>query len=167
MVAIAKEKSAKASFGRLWREVRDDLTAHRWLLFTSIFTLVAQVGFQLLIPWPIKLVFDEVLLDPARQLTIGATSIGTSWSIMLLSFLVVLASALRSLSSYVCKLSLASLSAKLLKGLREKLYYALKRDSSGRHHEGDLAIRLTTDVERLRNAMIHVLLMVFVRRRAQ
>jgi ATP-binding cassette subfamily B protein len=146
----------------LWRVVRHcwpDIRPQWPLLLVSGMALLAEVGLRVLEPWPLKVIFDYVLipaqsgrvslpwleaLDPVLLLTIAAVSI-------------VGITGLRSLAAYWSTVSLAIVGSRVMMRVRDRIYRHLQRLSLGYHHQarsGDLIIRVSSDANRLQEILL-------------
>lgn len=129
---------------------------HQWpLLFVASIALMAEVGLRVLEPWPLKIVFDYVLipvkesgmtthLDPVLVLTLAALSI-------------VAVTGLRALASYWSTVSLAILGSRVMAQVRNRLYRHLQRLSLDYHSKarsGDLIVRVSSDANRLQEILL-------------
>ena len=120
---MKRQKSLKAVLPSLWR-----ILQHFWpqirkqwplLLLAAAATLV-EIGARLLEPWPLKYIFDNVLVDEL------ATSPGTQhrYHLQLLSVLalaVVAISALRATAGYASRVAMALAATKIMTSVRGNL----------------------------------------------
>jgi len=126
----------------------------------SLFAILAEVGLQLLEPWPLKFIFDRVLvpeLDANSVHLVLGREIEPLLLLIGLSLAIVSIAVLRALATYVSKLSMAMVAAKILSEIRGQLYAHLQRLSLSFHYQykrGDLISRVTGDIENIRNGTI-------------
>src|SRR5262249_11773295 len=115
---------------------------------------------RLLEPWPIKLIFDNVLLD--RRLSPFLASIlphGAKNQILLLNLLVaaiITIAVIQGLLYFCQQLLLAKAGQQTVAALRLELYSHMQRLSFSFHDRrrtGDLLVRLTTDIRTLREIL--------------
>ncbi|MEM9976632.1 MAG: ABC transporter transmembrane domain-containing protein, partial [Cyanobacteria bacterium P01_D01_bin.2] len=145
----------------LWRVMRAfwPYVQQQWsLLLVSGIALVAEVGLRVLEPWPLKIIFDYVLipvkdtgittpidhLDPVMLLTVAALSI-------------VGVTGLRAIASYWSTVSLAILGSRVMAQVRNRLYRHLQRLSLDYHSKarsGDLIVRVSSDASRLQEILL-------------
>ena len=150
---MARPLTIRQSLPRLWRIARHfwPHLGKQWLLVVSALgALFAQVGLQLLEPWPLKFVFDRVItppkggsgiplldaLDPLVVLTLAAIGL-------------VAVTGLRALASYACTVGFALVGNRVLTDVRSALYRHLQYLSlsfHARQKSGELALRVTSDV---------------------
>ncbi|MEA5600339.1 ABC transporter ATP-binding protein [Nostoc sp. UHCC 0252] len=128
------------------------------LLLISAIALIADVGLRVLEPWPLKFVFDYVLirgdqptniplidrLEPVTLLTVSAVT-------------VLVITGLRALAAYWSTVGLATVGSRVMTEVRNHLYCHLQDLSLSYHtkaRSGDLIIRVSSDASRLQEIMI-------------
>ncbi|OCQ92676.1 protein tyrosine phosphatase [Nostoc sp. MBR 210] len=137
-----------------WRDIRP----HYGLLLISAIALVADVGLRVLEPWPLKFVFDYVLLRGDKLNTLPV--IASLEPITLLTFsavAVLIITGLRALAAYGSTVGLATVSSRVMAKVRNRLYCHLQDLSLAYHtkaRSGDLIIRVSSDASRLQEIMI-------------
>ncbi len=161
------EKALKQVLPGVWRilvKFSPYISKQRYLLAGSFFALLADTALRLLQPWPLKFIFDRVLIANAR---IEAVSVGPAgWEIALpptvllalLATSVVAIAAASALMGYLSKFGMALAAVRVLAEVRGQLFGRLQRLSLAfhqQHKSGDLITRITADIERLRNATIN------------
>ena len=164
---MKRKQSLSAVLPSLWRILR-----HFWpyirkqrsmLLLAAIATFV-EIGARLLEPWPLKYIFDRVLVE---ELIVGQGG-ERHYHWQLLSFLalaVVAISGLRAAAGYASRVSMALAATKIMTRVRGDLYSHLQRLSLTFHNKaktGDLITRVTGDIERLREVTVIALLPLIV-----
>lgn len=141
-------------FGRyFWPLIRP-----QWPLLTvSGLALVADVGLRVLEPWPMKVIFDYVLV-PARS---DSPAPLADWDPALLLGMAVVAivalTGLRALATYWNTVGLAIASGRVMTQVRNQLYRHLQRLSLGYHNQarsGDLIVRVSGDASRMQEVLI-------------
>ncbi len=128
------------------------------LLLISAIALIADVGLRVLEPWPLKFVFDYVLIrsNPATNIPI----IDRLEPVTLLTFsavAVLLITGLRALAAYWSTVGLATVGSRVMAEVRNHLYRHLQDLSLGYHtkaRSGDLIVRVSSDASRLQEIMI-------------
>ncbi len=133
----------------------------QWPLLTiSGLALLLDVALRVLEPWPMKVIFDYVLvpgqgnraprlapltaLDPAVLLTAAVVAMVTL-------------TGLRAVATYWNVVSLAIASSRVMTQVRNQLYRHLQRLSLGYHsraRSGDLIVRVSGDASRLQEVLI-------------
>jgi len=150
-------------FRRLGPHLRPHLRPERGTLLVGLLALLAEVGFRLLEPWPLKYVIDGV---------IGATGAGAGTAPTdNLTLLLVAASAglfaitlLRAGASYLSTLAFALAGSRVLSKVRADLFAHLQRLPMAYHDRartGDLVTRVTADVGRLKEVAVTAALPLF------
>ncbi|MGH9426239.1 MAG: ABC transporter ATP-binding protein, partial [Terriglobia bacterium] len=131
--------------------------------------LVAVIGVaitDILEPWPLKLVFDQVLRAKPMPAWLAATAskmLGDD-KLKLLNFAalaVVAIALLGAISSYTEKYLMTNVGQWVLHDLRRTLYYHVQRLSLSYHDEkrtGDLISRITSDIDAIQNLIASALL---------
>jgi ATP-binding cassette subfamily B protein len=148
---------------RICRRFRPEIARHRRLIAGSTGALVAEMALRLLEPWPLKLVFDQVLtpshrprlslplvdrLDPATLVTVSAVA-------------VVVFVGLRALATYAHTVGFALVGNRVLTEVRTTLYRHLQLLSLSYHNKartGDLVVRVIGDVGVLQDVFITALI---------
>ena len=156
---MKKQRSLKKALpilGTILRRFAPYLKQQKPLISLAGLAIIADVGFRVLEPLPLKWVFDYVLnqqpvpieafakLSPLWLLTISA------WSILGLT-------ALRALATYTSTVSLAVVGSRVMTQVRERLYCHLQRLDLAYHSKaksGDLIIRVSSDASRLQEILV-------------
>ncbi len=160
---MSRPKSLKQSLPGLRRTL-----AYFWpyvgkekkLLFISSFAMIFEVGFKLLEPWPLKFIFDRVIVDSANSWQTGFVFIDNldSQTLLIASAVVlVLATSLRALSAYHKTIGFALIGNRVLTEIRGKLYNHLQRLSLNFHHkskDGDVVVRMISDIGMLKEVAV-------------
>ena len=115
---------------------------------------------QLLRPWPIKLIFDLILVPQTKAGSLGQLPLlGSSPGVLLAAIVlsILLIAVLAGLFRYGQKYNTSSVGQKVVSSIRRQLYRHIQRLSRSFHdvhHSGDLMTRLTGDIRMLRNLMV-------------
>jgi ATP-binding cassette subfamily B protein len=147
---------------KLWRYFLPQIAPHWRMLAGAIACGLGAVGMQLLRPWPLKLVFDRILLptaggSPEASFFDGLSSDGLL-AVLCAGLLGI--ALLWGLLSYGQIFLTARAGQGLVFGLRERAHAHLQRLSLGFHQrrrKGDLLMRLTGDINVLRDMMVDAL----------
>ena len=148
---------------KFWPEIRK----RRFLIAGSFLALLLKTGLQLLEPWPLKFIFDGVLLPQVNADSSDLAIASGLNPLVLLTFLalaIVAIAVLRSLASYLSTYGMAIAAIQIWAEVRANLYSHLQRLSLSFHDQfetGDLISRVTSDIERLRSTTIKVALPLF------
>ena len=152
----------------LWRMVRHFrpyLHKNRYLIGGSTVAVFAEVGLRLLEPWPLKFIFDAVLVPQAAQ---GASS-GLGWfdGMDRMTVLIICAAAvfvitcLRAVAEYANTVGFALVGNRVLTEVRGDLYRHLQCLSLSYHTKargGDLIVRIIGDIGMLKDIAVTALL---------
>ena len=145
---------------RFWPQIRQQ----KFLLIVSFFALLAETAFKVMEPWPIKFIFDHIILTGFQVSPTGISLIeGLSpmGLLTLLVLLMVMIVSLRGTASYFSTVSLAIATSRLMSEARSNLYSHLQRLSLAFHYQaknGDLIARVTSDIEKLQEVSVAALL---------
>src|SRR5690349_22392509 len=103
---MAQPQTFKQSLPGLWRVLRHfwpQTLKHRWLIAGSTLALLSEVGFRLLEPWPLKVVFDRVInkMHGAHGYKVSFFDIFHPLTLLaIMASLTVLLTALRAMAGY-------------------------------------------------------------------
>jgi ATP-binding cassette subfamily B protein len=163
LIKRKRPKTAKAAvvgwrriLTRFWPEVRQE----KFLLMLAWVGLLGEILAQLLEPWPLKLIFDHIIVPDATTLPLPIPFLNDLPELALLTVLtvaIVLATALKAGASYMSLVSLSIASSRIIAQIRAKLYGHLQRLSLSFHSKarnGDLITRIINDIDRLREVTI-------------
>jgi ABC-type multidrug transport system fused ATPase/permease subunit len=138
------------------------LRPHKRALTTAFFCMACAAAMELLRPWPLKVVFDAILL-PGAQLSPAlahfkdiAGSDGVLLALCALSILTI--TALTGLFGFGQAFLVSSVGQKVIAAIRLQLYSHIQRLSHSFHDEknsGDLLERLTGDVRTMRVFLVN------------
>mgnify|MGYP005840873841 CR=1 FL=1 len=144
---------------RVARYFRRDIQTQAPLLTLSGLALLADVALRVLEPWPLKIIFDDVLI-PAHS----GTTPGPAWAVQdpvaVLTVAVVSIlglSGLRAFAAYWSTVGLAIASSRVMTQVRNHLYRHLQRLSLNYHTQarsGDLIVRVSGDASRLQEVLV-------------
>ncbi|NNE46071.1 MAG: ABC transporter ATP-binding protein, partial [Rhodothermales bacterium] len=151
---MSRPVSVRQSIPSLFRTIRHFwpyMSQHRMLIAGSMTALLAGVALRALEPWPIKIVFDEVLGMGSGS---GATTDLSPLSLLALAggALVVILT-LRAITTYANKVGFALIGNRALTQIRADLYEHIQCLSLSFHtsaRRGDLIVRMTGDIGRLK-----------------
>ncbi|MGR3277341.1 ABC transporter ATP-binding protein [Acaryochloris marina NIES-2412] len=142
---------------QFWPQVYQEKT----LLSVAIVGLVIEVFARLLSPWPLKLIFDYVLLPNAHSADLDIPFLRDATPavlIMILTLSIIGVAALSAMSAYISLVSLSIAASRIISDIRSQLYCHLQRLSLAFHYQarsGDLLTRITSDIDRLRDVIIN------------
>jgi ATP-binding cassette subfamily B protein len=154
MNRTAPIQQAIPGLGRVVRYFWPDIRPQWPLLVISGIALLAEVGLRVLEPWPLKVIFDYVLI-PAQSGRVSLPALATLNPTLLLTIAavsIVAITGLRAIAAYWSTVSLAIVGSRVMMRVRDRIYRHLQRLSLGYHHQarsGDLIIRVSSDASRL------------------
>jgi ATP-binding cassette subfamily B protein len=148
---------------RLYRAFAPLYRAHAGALAWAFTGLVLSTGTTLLLPWPLKLVLDHVVLGralPARLEPFARWAQGDPRALLLGLALGYLAlRLLDSLLTYVHRVGLMLVAQQMATAIRDRVFARLQRLSLSFHDRargGDLILRVMSDVSDLKIVLIEV-----------
>ncbi len=151
------------SLGRIVRQFMPYIRKQRLLIAGGMLALVAEVFFRLLEPWPLKFIFDYVILSEGAANTAGASgypAIDALAPMTLLTYCVlavVLFAGLRALTAYASTIGFAVTGNRVLTEVRNVVYRHLQYLSLSFHtraRAGDLTVRVISDVGMLKEVVV-------------
>lgn len=131
-----------------------------WIILGACLALVAEIGLRLLEPWPLKIVFDYVLLPNARTTAVSLPWIGPVGRMELLvaaGLAIVLVIGARALASFVQTIAFALAGNRACSVMRDDLFrrlQALPLAYHTRQRTGDLLLRVIGDAGMLRDIIV-------------
>lgn len=160
---MARPKNLKViipGIGRILQKFAPQIRKQRALLALSFIALLAETIMRILEPWPLKFIFDEVILPRFADGRPGVSAFADMQPMGLLGWLcvaLVVIAFLRGATAYASTVGLAIAATRVMTDIRSNLYCHLQRLSLSFHNRaksGDLITRVTYDVERLREATV-------------
>lgn len=155
----SKEKELKAVIPGVWRILQrfwPYIRKRRVLIAGSFLALLFETGLRLLEPWPLKFVFDRILVPETHPSFLGFLGGNKVEPMMLLTFLavaIVVISGLGNIAAYLSTYGMSLAAVQVLSEVRGNLFSHLQRLSLSFHHKyksGDLISRVTADIEKMR-----------------
>ena len=153
---------APGSIRRIFRHFGPHLRPYRAKLAAAALFMIGATTMELLRPWPLKLIFDGILLPTAsaRELLAHVPALAAHPERLLIAIaLAVLAIAIAGgLFRYGQAYLTASAGQKVIAAIRVQLYSHIQRLSQSFHDtksSGDLMTRLTGDINLMRDLMVN------------
>lgn len=137
---------------RFWPYLRQEKS---WLGL-ALLGITGDVVLRILEPWPLKFIFDQVLIDNQSSLPIFA-SISPLGVLTLCALAIIGITGLRAFAAYWSTITLATVGSRVMIQVREQLYRHLQRLSLTYHNQarsGDLIVRVSSDASRLQEILI-------------
>jgi ATP-binding cassette subfamily B protein len=150
-----------AGYRKVIRTFAPDLLRHWRVLSLAVLGMILSVASDLAKPWPLKLVFDYVLLDhplPARVAWL-AKLVGSQPVQLLLPIcaMIVGVAIANAFFSYMNKYLMSVAGETMVVEVRERIFVhlqALSLSFHDRSRSGDLVVRLTSDINKLKKLFI-------------
>ncbi|NWF61635.1 MAG: ABC transporter ATP-binding protein [Fischerella sp.] len=153
-------RAALPGIVRILRQFSPQIQKQKFLLIVSFAALMAEIFLHLLEPWPLKFIFDYILLPGFRTKPFGIPFIDGLSPFALLTALtvgLVAIAALRATAAYFSVVGMSLAATNVLTEIRADLYSHLQRLSLSFHHKaksGDLITRVTSDIDRMREVTV-------------
>lgn len=147
---------------KLYGQLKHHVKPLRWLMAAAGISMIGVTTIELLKPWPIKVIFDGILMPNHKrgwlldQLTLLSLS-PESLLVMMVAAVFVLA-VIGGLFGYGQSYFLAVAGQRVMSSIRMELYGHIQRLSQNFHDErttGDLMTRLTQDVQMMREFLVN------------
>ena len=164
---MAQPRDFKQSIPGLWRVLCHfwpQTAKHRWLIAGSWLALLAEVGFRLLEPWPLKVVFDRVInkMHGAHGYKVTFFDIFEPMTLLVsMAVITVALTAFRALAGYWTTVGFAKIGNRVLAQVRLQLYRHIQYLSLSFHtraRTGDLVVRVISDVGLLQDVVVTAVL---------
>jgi ATP-binding cassette subfamily B protein len=162
-MAKSKPQSLSAalpSLVKMLQQFAPFLKPQRRLIGTAFVALLAETAMRLLEPWPLKLMFDRIILPGFQVDTAGIQAlVGLPPMVVLtlLAIALVLIATLRGAFAYCSAVNMAVAATYVMTAIRSDLYSHIQRLSLSFHNQtksGDMITRVTYDIERLREVTV-------------
>jgi ATP-binding cassette subfamily B protein len=146
--------------GRFLQQFAPQIWNQKKLLFASFLALLAEIVLHLLEPFPLKFIFDYILVPsthPKHPQLPGLTTLHPQILLILLTIGLVVIAASRAAAAYFSVVGMSLAATNFLTGVRGKLYSHIQRLPLSFHQQvksGDLITRVTSDIERLREVTV-------------
>lgn len=134
---------------------------YRGLMAGSMFALLAQVALRILEPWPLKFIFDRVLVPQQAPEVVAPNAMDPLTVLTLSAVALVIITGLRAFVSYLSTVGFAIIGNRVLTEVREDLYRHLQNLSLSFHNRsrgGDLTVRVISDVGMLKEVTVTALM---------
>jgi ATP-binding cassette subfamily B protein/subfamily B ATP-binding cassette protein MsbA len=143
---------------RFQRIVRAHLTEVKWQIALAALCMLGFTLTELLSPWPLKIIFDHVLLGRELPRSLawlrGLMAEGARTAVLVISLSIILLAGFRGLFSYFQLFITSRLGYQFVYRLRRELFAHLQRLSLSYHNRarsGELLTRITSDTTTLRD----------------
>ncbi|MDY6900027.1 MAG: ABC transporter ATP-binding protein [Cyanobacteriota bacterium] len=157
-------KAALPGISEILRRFAPQIRQQQSLLIVSFLGLMTEIVLHLLQPWPLKLIFDYILV-PDFKTKISELPLLSGFSpvtlVTIFSFGLIAIVALRSFAAYFSVYGMALAASNVLTEVRTELYSHIQRLSLSFHNKaktGDLITRVTSDIDKIREVTVMALL---------
>ncbi|NJR16675.1 MAG: ABC transporter ATP-binding protein [Calothrix sp. CSU_2_0] len=157
-------KNALPVMVRIWQRFSPQIQQQNKLLITSFIALIAEIFLHLLEPWPLKFIFDYILVPNFKEkiseipLFQGLDPFSL---VAVLAIALIVITALRAFAAYFSIYGMSLAASNILTEIRAELYSHIQNLSLSFHHQvktGDLITRVTSDISKLREVTVMSLL---------
>ena len=164
---MAKAASLHKLAPSLWRLMRHFwpyVRRHKLIMFGAMSALFFEVAMRILEPWPLKIIFDYLIL-PKEQTAAGGSAMwhGMSPETILIATVVsvVIIAGLRAVAAYINVVGFALIGNRVLTEVRNDVYRHVQTLSLSFHHQartGDLTVRVISDIGLLQEIVVTAML---------
>ncbi|HSB30561.1 MAG TPA: ABC transporter ATP-binding protein [Candidatus Sulfobium mesophilum] len=139
---------------RIYRIFAPNLRGHCKQFVLAYLALFVAMVMNLLKPWPLKLIFDHILLNKPmpRQITFLNSIVGQDKLILLIILCLGIVGIyfLESLFTFTRKYFMANAGERTVNDIRQQVYGHLQMLESGTGRSADFVVRLTSDIDSLK-----------------
>lgn len=153
-------RSAASVIRQVFQRFSPQIRSQKGLLSISFAALLTEILLHLLEPFPLKFIFDYILLPVDRPKHPDLALFATQNTTLLLTGLtlgLVAIAALRATAAYFSVVGMSLAATNVLTEVRRELYSHIQRLSLSFHQQsksGDLLTRVTSDIERMREVTV-------------
>lgn len=152
-------QAALPSIRRIGQRFSPQIRKQGVLLTFSTIGLFVEVLARLLEPWPLKLIFDNIIVPGASATPRSVPFSQLDPAVLLLGSAVAIigVAALQAGAAYVSLVGMSLAASRIVTEIRADLYAHLQRLSLSFHYKaksGDLITRITSDIDRLRDVTV-------------
>lgn len=145
---------------RFQRIVRAHLAEVKWRIGLAGLCMLGFTLTELLAPWPLKVIFDHLLLErelpPSLHALTGLLNQGRTTAVIVISFSIMLIAAGRSVFSYFQLYLTSRIGYQLVYRLRREMFAHLQRLTLSFHNRarsGELLTKITSDTTTLKDVL--------------
>lgn len=152
-------QAALPSIRRIGQRFSPQIRKQGVLLTFSTIGLFVEVLARLLEPWPLKLIFDNIIVPGASATPRSVPFSQLDPAVLLLGSAVAIigVAALQAGAAYISLVGMSLAASRIVTEIRADLYAHLQRLSLSFHYKaksGDLITRITSDIDRLRDVTV-------------
>lgn len=152
-------QAALPSIRRIGQRFSPQIRKQGVLLTFSTIGLFVEVLARLLEPWPLKLIFDNIIVPGASATPRSVPFSQLDPAVLLLGSAIAIigVAALQAGAAYISLVGMSLAASRIVTEIRADLYAHLQRLSLSFHYKaksGDLITRITSDIDRLRDVTV-------------
>lgn len=153
-------KAALPGLQRIVQRFQPQIRKQGILLTISTVGLFVEVFARLLEPWPLKLIFDYLLLPNPNVAPLSIPFLDTtnaSTMLVITALAIIGVAGLQAIAAYISLVGMSLAASRIITEVRADLYAHLQRLSLSFHYKaksGDLLTRITSDIDRLRDVTV-------------
>lgn len=163
-MAAKRDQIDTAIVRRLFAKMHPHLTPFRGTLVLASFAMIGATAMEILRPWPMKIIFDGLLIpsespDAITQAAIEVTG-GGDWLLGVASLSILAMAVVGGALAFAQSYLIASVGQKVVAKVRLDLYRHIQRLSHSFHDQaslGDILSRLTGDVRMMRDLLVNAI----------
>ncbi|MBW4477548.1 MAG: ABC transporter ATP-binding protein/permease [Tolypothrix brevis GSE-NOS-MK-07-07A] len=161
---VQNAKNTLPGINRILRRFSPQIKQQKSLIITSFVALIAEIFLHLLEPWPLKFIFDYILVPNFKNKVSEfpfLSGISPFNLVTILAIALVCIAALRAFSAYFSVYGMSLAASNILTEIRSELYSHIQNLSLSFHYKnksGDLITRVTSDIGKLREATVMAIL---------
>ncbi len=154
------------SLGKILRRLWPEIVKQKANILVAIIALLLEIMARLMDPWPLKFIFDTILLVEAQKISSGEPI--QDYHILSLTLFTLSILGIRGLgagATYFSRVTMATAATQIMTRVRGQLYDHIQNLSLSFHTQaksGDLITRVTYDIERLREVTVVAVLPLLV-----
>lgn len=154
------------SLGKILRRFWPEILQQKGEIGIAVVALLLEIAARLMDPWPLKFIFDTILIVETQKLSRGEPI--QDYHILSLTLFTLSILGIRGLgaaATYISRVSMAVAATQIMTRIRGQLYDHIQNLSLSFHtraKSGDLITRVTYDIERLREVTVVAVLPLLV-----
>ena len=154
------------SLGKILRRLWPEIVKQKVSILVAIIAMLLEIMARLMDPWPLKFIFDTILLVETQKLSSGEPI--QNYHILSLTLFTLSILGIRGLgagATYFSRVTMATAATQIMTRVRGQLYDHIQNLSLSFHTQaksGDLITRVTYDIERLREVTVVAVLPLLV-----
>jgi len=164
-MARRRDRIDPSVIGRLFGRMRKHFRRHRRALLLAVGAMIGASAMEIARPWPLKIIFDGVLLDVENPDAVTAAALGATGGgdalLATSAAAILLIAVIGGMFGFAQAYLIASVGQKVVAAIRFDLYRHIQRLSHSFHDQastGDILARLTGDVRMMRDLLVNTVI---------